>query len=75
MSRTNFYETNYVGWPPVHVSEIANPNSHYWIERAGDAVAKYVKQFGQEAYTALFDGLPDDTTNQSAAVAIEALLQ
>ena len=41
MSQTTFYSRNFVGWPPVHLSQFNNPNSAYWRERANAAANRF----------------------------------
>ena len=30
MSRTTFYDRNYIGYPPVHIRDYTNPESRHW---------------------------------------------
>jgi hypothetical protein len=41
MSRTTFYQAQYIDWPPVAIGEYANPDSLYWQEQAETAVARF----------------------------------
>ena len=68
MARTTFYSKNYIGWPPVRISEVADPDSYYWrqeakkerdrllvylIDQEGDLAHKFLKAWIEELY-------PDD---------------
>lgn len=59
MARTTFYQKNYIGWPPVPVSEIANPKSGYWRETALAECGKLADEIGVAAYQAWVEAIPE----------------
>ena len=74
MARTTFYQTNYVGWPPVHIRDHANPNSKHWEEMALSAWNRLIDRIGPGVADAWIDQLPEPTTYKSIHDAIVSKL-
>ena len=52
MAQTSFYAKNYVCWPPVHITDYANPESAHWQEDAEFAMRKLQKSaWDTESFT------------------------
>jgi hypothetical protein len=41
MTKTTFYSVKYCDWPPVLITDYANPDSLYWQEQGDTAVAHF----------------------------------
>lgn len=64
MARTSFYARNYVGWPPVPLSEINNPDSRHWMDQSFAARDRLVRVIGEDAYLEwIEDVYPGNTIN------------
>lgn len=62
MARTTFYSRNYIGWPPIPISEAVNANSQHWRSEAMIAARRLIERMGFEAYCAWVDYMPDGFT-------------
>ncbi len=66
MSRTTFYQKNYVGWPPVLISEFNDPDSRHWHDRADDMKQLLILKMDGEEFVEWADRLfPDDSINDA----------
>ena len=62
MSRTTFYQKNYVGWPPVKIQEFADPDSYHWQTRANDMRHSLELKMGEGEFLGWAKRLfPDDS--------------
>ena len=66
MSRTTFYQKNYIGWPPVLISEHADPDSYHWQTSALDMKHWLILKMGADAFDVWADRLfPGDSIEQA----------
>ena len=50
MSKTTFYQKNYIGHPPVKLSEYENPGSYHWMNQALNYECWLKLKMGEEQY-------------------------
>lgn len=50
MARTTFYQSQFIGWPPVNVAEIANPDSRHWEQQFRAARNWLAREIGEDEY-------------------------
>ena len=66
MSRTTFYQKNYVGWPPVLIAEYNNPDSYHWQIRTQEMKQLLILKMGGGAFLEWADRLfPGDTIDEA----------
>ena len=62
MTRTTFYQRNFIGWPPVPNAEFEKPDSDYWYARVFDMQKWLILKMGKEQFEEWADRLfPDDS--------------
>jgi len=66
MSKTTFYQKNYIGFPPVKIAEFENPDSYHWQQRTLDMKYWLIAKMGKTEFAAWADRLfPGDSIDDA----------
>ena len=66
MSKTTFYQKNYIGFPPVKIAEYQDPDSYYWQNRTKDIKHWLILKMGENQFLEWADRLfPGDSIDDA----------
>ena len=66
MSKTTFYQKNYIGFPPVKIQEFNDPDSYHWQQRTLDMKYWLIAKMGKIDFAAWADRLfPGDSIEEA----------
>ncbi len=66
MSRTTFYQKNFIGWPPVLINEYNDPDSLHWENRTQEIKQLLILKMGGDAFLEWADRLfPGDSIDEA----------
>ena len=57
MSKTTFYQKNFIGFPPVKIAEFNDPDSYHWQHRTQDMKHWLILKMGKDQFLEWADRL------------------